>query len=646
MSDPMQVSFSPVLTQAVLPAASDEALQIRHEHDKLSQQASNLSNVLARRRADLALMRAEAATVALSLESAKHSLDNALRNENVIRAGAPSSPLPSPHARTPRADFLPDAAFARALAGQLDVTRASVAAAAKRRDSLLAEIAALRPQPVAPQPAAEGDVPGKGMSLALPQPVPADPLTPLLERRVSSRDAAEHAMLHLLEEGVSSRSSFRLDHARIWRDVTMPNLVLVDRAVGVNGQPAKRSPRLKLGVVTERIFEGITCFTPTTEYALLTSSRSSSSPPSPSSPSAGNTDLRIESYSPVAHADTSLCHEVTKEYAVLSAHAVGDTQRAVRIIATRVALERVCSLVSDACGRGSGGWRPSPRLGVAAPPFSTGAAGLDHAVGDALDQASSVALDGKGSPSNLIPTGPCEKDVTTDLDVEDAEHTTKAFGHEDGKSSINNRNNNNDTIVDTNHMPPLLLRSPRRSDSSTVLNDKHFAHIMANGVPIRFHESTLNLVYSTDVDGMSLRTLYNRVKTTWPTLIAIRDTKGGIFGCYGAHGWKSSATRYYGSGESFVFGTVGKDMVQVYKWSRKNSFFQFTSSNFLAIGGGAGSHFALWVDEDLFMGTTSTCSTFDSPPLTNLNGDGSGDSDSCTEFKIVSLEVWAFGVRR
>lgn len=92
-----------------------------------------------------------------------------------------------------------------------------------------------------------------------------------------------------------------------------------------------------------------------------------------------------------------------------------------------------------------------------------------------------------------------------------------------------------------------------------------------------------------------------------------------------------------------MFGAKGKHSVKIFKWSRANSYFQFTSNTFLAIGGGAGSHFALWLDEDLLMGTTSDCATFASPPLTTTSGI---DDANCTEFKIVSLEVWRFVPRR
>ena len=175
---------------------------------------------------------------------------------------------------------------------------------------------------------------------------------------------------------------------------------------------------------------------------------------------------------------------------------------------------------------------------------------------------------------------------------------------------------------------------PRLSDPSHVLNAEHFAFLMNDCVPPRFHDCDLQLLYSTNRDGMSVNTLYHKVKASSPTVIAVRDTNDRSYGCYAAAPWKSSALRYYGTGECFVFSA--KPKLAAYKWSRKNHFFQFSLGGILAIGGGPGSHFALWVDEDLLMGTTSACSTFDSPPLTNEEGNKTDRID----FRVVSLEVW------
>ena len=51
----------------------------------------------------------------------------------------------------------------------------------------------------------------------------------------------------------------------------------------------------------------------------------------------------------------------------------------------------------------------------------------------------------------------------------------------------------------------------------------------------------------------------------------------------------------------------------VFRWTKSNSHFQAGSGEFIAIGGG--SHFALWLDEELHFGSSGPCETFGSPCL-------------------------------
>ncbi|CDF38015.1 unnamed protein product [Chondrus crispus] len=402
-----------------------------------------------------------------------------------------------------------------------------------------------------PLSAHEGDPRG-----GAPEPVVLQPDVTLSQKKRKARHDREVAVLRMLKEGAASNSSFRFDHARIWRDVTMPNLALIPVADDIAASD------VMLGVVIERIFEGITCFTPTTSAKESTASA---------------TDFRIDASGAIQGANENLAKLVAPHFGTLTVGATDDSTR-VRVVAPAVALARIMDLIGDVDGdkvRRPLATLPNDREPVA------------------LGRKSSVDM--TRSPKGQLRSKP-----------------------------------------DATQLPPIAIKL---STTSHVLSPEHIPSIVGAGVPKRFHECGLRLLYSTNEHGMSLLTLYNRVKTASPTLLVIRDTKDRVFGCYAAAPWKASSARYYGTGESFVFGTDGPDVVKVYKWSRENSFFQFTSHSFLAIGGGAGSHFALWVDEDLLMGTTSACSTFASPPLTNTL---SKDESNCTEFKIVTLEVWAF----
>lgn len=563
-------------------SSDDVTATLRYEYETLSQQASSLAVALARRRADVALMRAEAATKAVSLESAKELLNDLLRKEAVIRTKAPPSPILN--AGSEKEKFAPDPGVVRSLAGQLEVTRLTVNTALQRKASMQSEIDRLAKLTLETgkdgedalgdgQKGAElggsfvpglrlevvreedGDIAGGGLL--------SEADITLSQKKRKARHSGEVSMLRVLKEGTESNSSFRFDHARIWRDVTMPNLALIP----LNGNSAVSE--LLLGVVIERIFEGVTCFTPT---ASAKQGRSSAA------------DLRIESSDAVQPASEQVTKLVFKHFGSLTVGAREDSKK-VRIVAPKVALDRIMDLISDEDNDIS--TRLRPQLPVTG---GEDAATEDHKADD----------DGVRSAAEV------------------------------GRSPRRHR---------TPELSSMSTVAVKLSNPSHVLHLDQISQIMGYGVPIRFHESALRLIYSTNEHGMSLHTLYTRVKTTSPTLLAIRDTKDRVFGCYAAAPWKSSSTRYYGTGESFVFGTDGPNIAKVYKWSRANSFFQFTSHSFLAIGGGAGSHFALWIDEDLLMGTTSACSTFASPPLTDPSDK---DASSCMEFKIVSLEVWGF----
>ncbi|KAI0564923.1 hypothetical protein FGB62_22g023 [Gracilaria domingensis] len=537
-----------------MSSSSTTVAELKHQFESHSHEAASLASTLARRRADIALKRAEAATIAVSLEAAKDELDSLLRDESAIRSSAPQSPKRS----SVQADFFPDPGLVRALSGQLDVTREWLKSAADRRSKLREQLKAFQGS----KSHGENSCADQALQdISLPA---RSTRSKSVDDESQSLQSAELALLATLRQESETQSTFRQDHSRIWRDVTMPNLALISR----DPRPDS-SEQVSLGVVTERIFEGVTCFTPTA-----------------SKPGAHENEMRINSSESIEKPSENDMELVIPHFAALKTRAKEDDFE-VRIIAPKVALSKVIEMVSD---NDIAKRVPSSPLPTNGPPTR---------VSGAKDDESSSAMDR----------------------VAAHEETTRSKKHKEAVSKI----------------------SHRLSHSSHVLTPEHFVEILSLGVPARFQESALELVYSTNLHGISLHTLYHRSEKRSPTIIAIRDTHGNVFGCYGSHPWKATATRYYGSGESFVFGAEDDRNLKVFKWSRTNSYFQFTSNTFLALGGGAGSHFALWLDEDLLMGTTASCATFDSPPLTFASAD---EEKSNTEFKIVSLEVWAFVPRR
>lgn len=161
--------------------------------------------------------------------------------------------------------------------------------------------------------------------------------------------------------------------------------------------------------------------------------------------------------------------------------------------------------------------------------------------------------------------------------------------------------------------------------ASSLLAADH-ASALASVLPARLRVVPWQLVYSSTRDGISLNTLYRRVAKHKSTLVVVRDTGGAIFGAFCAEAWHTH-TRYFGTGESFVFQTHPK--LVAYKWTRANNYFQFGAADSIAVGGG--DHFALYLDNELQYGISGPCTTFGSPCLASRD-----------EFEIVQVEVWGF----
>jgi len=68
-----------------------------------------------------------------------------------------------------------------------------------------------------------------------------------------------------------------------------------------------------------------------------------------------------------------------------------------------------------------------------------------------------------------------------------------------------------------------------------------------------------------------------------------------------------------------------------YHWSEKNSYFQYSSSDCIAFGGGISGRFGLWIDNEFETGNTTFCHTFDNAPLSKKEF-----------FTCVHVEFWCF----
>ncbi|TRY81250.1 hypothetical protein DNTS_000545 [Danionella cerebrum] len=170
-------------------------------------------------------------------------------------------------------------------------------------------------------------------------------------------------------------------------------------------------------------------------------------------------------------------------------------------------------------------------------------------------------------------------------------------------------------------LQPLLL------DHTHILKQQHLDQLLVH-LPARTRASQWKLVYSTAEHGTSLMTLYR--KTTQlerPVLMVIRDTHHQVFGAFSSHPFRVSSC-CYGTGETFLYSFSPE--FQVFPWSGENSYFVRGFLDSLQMGGGGGP-FGLWLDADLYHGSSYSCNTFCNRPLSLHN-----------DFTVQELEVWSF----
>uniref|UniRef100_A0A3Q2YJL5 Si:ch211-15d5.11 n=1 Tax=Hippocampus comes TaxID=109280 RepID=A0A3Q2YJL5_HIPCM len=136
------------------------------------------------------------------------------------------------------------------------------------------------------------------------------------------------------------------------------------------------------------------------------------------------------------------------------------------------------------------------------------------------------------------------------------------------------------------------------------------------------------LAYSTSRHGASLKSLYRKLSASdSPTLVVIKDALEEVFGAFLSHPLRLSET-FYGTGETFLF--MLHPRFKCFRWTGENSFFIKGDLDSFAIGGGSG-HFGLWVDENLYLGHSSPCYTFNNCCLSETD-----------DFRVMELEVWTF----
>ncbi|XP_019065462.1 TLD domain-containing protein 2 isoform X3 [Fukomys damarensis] len=134
---------------------------------------------------------------------------------------------------------------------------------------------------------------------------------------------------------------------------------------------------------------------------------------------------------------------------------------------------------------------------------------------------------------------------------------------------------------------------PQLTEASQVLGASEIRQLSLH-LPPRVTSHPWSLAFGTSRDGFSLRRLYRQMEgCSGPVLLVLRDQEG-----------------------------------QVFKWTGSNSFFVKGDWDSLMMGSGSG-HFGLWLDGDLYHGTSKPCATFNNEVLARQE-----------QFYIRELEAW------
>jgi hypothetical protein len=185
-------------------------------------------------------------------------------------------------------------------------------------------------------------------------------------------------------------------------------------------------------------------------------------------------------------------------------------------------------------------------------------------------------------------------------------------------------------------LEPPLGAPPPALDAPSGLLGPGDAAALAAAVPLRHRQCRWALLYSTQRDGVSLRSLLRVAAGRAPTLLLVRDMRRAVFGAYCPEPWRP-CPRHFGTGEAFVF-ALAPGRRALWRWwaarcaAERNDFFQWCEPgrSALAVGGAGG--YALRLDAELARGRSAPSATFGNAPLA-----GPGAED----FEIGAVELWA-----
>lgn len=189
-----------------------------------------------------------------------------------------------------------------------------------------------------------------------------------------------------------------------------------------------------------------------------------------------------------------------------------------------------------------------------------------------------------------------------------------------------------------NSNPIIMIRE----FDTTTASHSDFAYLWSL-IPSRLTDFQPERIYSSNIHGHRLRTLYDHVEYHEHCFIIIRNEYGEIFGafCSSQLSNRPKIRTWFGTGESFLF--TLKPQRQVFKWVGYHKFDQGQTKPYedyfihaddqcLQIGGSKQVlDIGLYIEHELNQGSTKECDTFANKPLS-----------STENFQIMEIEVFGF----
>lgn len=194
---------------------------------------------------------------------------------------------------------------------------------------------------------------------------------------------------------------------------------------------------------------------------------------------------------------------------------------------------------------------------------------------------------------------------------------------------------------------------PDLHGKSEILEEHHVREL-SKFLPARAEGYSWTLAFTTTTMGFSLKSLYRSLSHyEGPVLLIIKDNEHSVFGAFSSCNLKPSES-FYGTGETYLFTfnqqqqpaqtisnnnnnqTISNNnnnnspQLLRFPWTGDNLYFIKGGMDSLAFGAGEGN-FGLWLDEELYHGSTHSCKTFNNKPLANHE-----------DFVVCTLECWCF----